>query len=58
MIPNYWYNENELLASVCLDMKDENPDSKNKLKNSDHYSALDKNRNKKGCKYAVLVSTL
>ena len=27
----------ELLASVCLDMKDENPDSKNKLKNSSHY---------------------
>lgn len=51
-------NENELLASVCLDMKDENPDSKNKLKNSDHYATLDKNRNKKGCKYAVLVSNL
>ena len=48
----------ELLASVCLDMKDENPDSKNKLKNSSHYADLDKNRNKKGCKYAVLVSTL
>ena len=52
------HNENELLASVCLDMKDENPDSKVKLKNSSHYAALDKNRNKKGCKYAVLVSTL
>ena len=52
------HNENELLSSVCLDMKDENPDSKNKLKNSDHFAALDKNRNKKGCKYAVLVSTL
>lgn len=52
------HNPNELLASVCLDMKDENPDSKNKLKNSDHFATLDKNRNKKGCKYAVLVSTL
>ena len=48
----------ELLASVCLDMKDENPDSKNTKKNSDHYKALDNNRNKKGCKYAVLVSNL
>lgn len=52
------HNENELLTSVCLDMKDENPDSKNKLKNSDHFATLDKNRKKKGCKYAVLVSTL
>ena len=48
----------ELLASICLDMKDENPDSVNKKKNSDYYSALDKNRIKKNCKYAVLVSNL
>lgn len=50
--------ENELLAAVCLDMKDENPDSVNKKKNSDYYKDLDKNRNKKNCKYAVLVSNL
>lgn len=49
---------NELLASICLDMKDENPDSNNKKKNADHYKALDNNRNKKNCKYAVLVSNL
>lgn len=48
----------EPLTSVCLDMKDENPDSVNKKKNSDYYAALDKNRNKKNCKYAVLVSNL
>jgi len=52
------HNEDELLASVCLDMKDENPDSQNKKKNSEYYKALDSNRNKKNCKYAVLVSNL
>ena len=54
----HMHNEDELLASVCLDMKDENPDSKNKKTNSYYYSTLDKNRIKKGCKYAVLVSNL
>lgn len=50
--------DDELLTSVCLDMKDENPDSQNKKKNSEYYKALDSNRNKKNCKYAVLVSNL
>lgn len=49
---------NELLASVCLDMKDENPDSIAKKKNADYYKKLDENRVKKECKYAVLVSNL
>ena len=48
----------ELLTSICMDMKDENPDSKNKKTNKDYYHQLDKNRNKKDCKYAVLVSSL
>ncbi len=52
------HKEEELLAGVCLDMKDENPDSINKKKNADYYKDLDKNRNKKNCKYAVLVSNL
>ncbi len=52
------HEENELLASICLDMKDENPNSKNKKHNADYYFALDNNRNKKNCKYAVLVSNL
>ena len=51
-------NENELLAGVCLEMKDENPNSTHKKKNSDYLAALHKNRGKKGCKYAVLVSNL
>ena len=46
------------LTSVCMDMKDENPDSVNKKKNSDHFWQLDQNRRKKNCKYAVLVSNL
>ena len=48
----------EELASVCLDMKDESPDSKNKQTNEHYYKTLDKNRNKKNCKYALLVSNL
>ncbi len=52
------HNENELLTSVCLDMKDENPDSKTKQTNEHYYKKLEENRIKKGCKYAVLVSNL
>ena len=52
------HQDRELLTSICLDMKDENPDSINKKSNSDYYKQLDKNRIKKECKYAVLVSTL
>jgi hypothetical protein len=51
-------NENELLAGVCLEMKDENPNSIHKKKNADYLLALHKNRVKKGCKYAVLVLNL
>ena len=50
--------DSELLTSICLEMKDENPSSMNKKKNSDYYKALDNNRNKKNCRYAVLVSSL
>ncbi len=52
------HQESELLASICLDMKDENPDSINKQTNEHYYKALDANRMKKHCKYAVLVSNL
>lgn len=50
--------EDELLTSVCLEMKDENPDSSNKQTNESFYKKLDKNREKKNCKYALLVSNL
>lgn len=52
------HEDDTLLTSVCLDMKDENPSSTNKKKNSDYYKDLDKNRIKKNCKYALLVSNL
>ena len=55
---NNEHNENELLAAICMDMKDENPDSINKKSNADYYKQLDKNRIKKDCKYALLVSNL
>ncbi len=50
--------EDTLLSSVLLDMKDKNPNSVSKNKNSDHYKKLDSDRRKKGCEYAVLVSNL
>ena len=52
------FNESNLLASVCLEMKNESNVSSNKKKNSDHYKKLDEDRNKKGCEYALLVSEL
>lgn len=47
-----------LLTSVILEMKSESPDSVNKKKNVDHIDKLDKDRKKKGCEYAILVSEL
>jgi len=52
------YAEENLLSSVCLEMKNESINSTNKKKNSDYYKRLDENRNKKGCEYALLVSEL
>lgn len=50
--------KDEMLVNVCLEMKDENPDTKKKQTNSQHYARLNENRLKKKCKYAVLVSNL
>lgn len=50
--------ENELLTSVVCEMKSEDPNSTNKKKNSDHYAKLDKDRKKKQCEYALLISEL
>jgi len=50
------HNEDELLANMLLEMKSES--TTGKTKNSDHYKKLDEDRNKKHCKYAVLVSDL
>ena len=50
------HNEDELLANMLLEMKNES--TTGKTKNSDHYKKLDEDRTKKHCKYAVLVSDL
>ena len=46
------------LTSVLCEMKSEDPLAKNPKTNSSHYSKLDKDRNKKNCEYALLVSEL
>lgn len=46
------------LSSVCCEMKNEGIDSKTKKKNADHYDKLDKDRRKKNCEYALLISEL
>ena len=51
-------DKNHELASVCCEMKNEAINSKNKKKNSDHYAKLDKDRTKKNCEYALLISEL
>jgi len=44
--------------SVMFEMKNESDGSVSKKKNSDFFAMLDKDRNEKGCEYAVLVSML
>lgn len=50
--------DKELLTSVACEMKNESPTSTSKKKNSDHYNKLDKDRTKKNCEYALLISEL
>ena len=52
------HNPDELLASVCLEMKNEIFCSTTKKTNASHYKKLNEDRIKKGCEYAVLVSNL
>lgn len=44
--------------SIMFEMKNENDLTATKHKNEDFFKELDKDRNEKGCEYAVLVSTL
>lgn len=44
--------------SIMFEMKNEADESTNKKKNADHFAKLDKDRDDKGCEYAVLVSML
>jgi hypothetical protein len=59
---DYIYKEsdehgNEII-SIMFEMKNENDETATKKKNEDFFVKLDKDRNKKNCEYAVLVSLL
>lgn len=45
-------------VSIMFEMKNENDETATKKKNEDFFKELDKDRNEKGCEYAVLVSLL
>ena len=46
------------LVSIMFEMKNEADESASKKTNESHFKKLDEDRQKKGCEYAVLVSTL
>ncbi len=46
------------IVSIMFEMKNENDGTASKKKNEDFLAELDKDRNEKGCEYAVLVSLL
>ena len=52
------HNPDEELVSVLCEMKSEDPLSVNKKTNASHFPKLDKDRTKKNCEYALLVSEL
>ncbi len=49
--------DNEIV-SIMFEMKNESDTTARKSKNEDFFKELDKDRNEKGCEYAVLVSLL
>lgn len=50
-------NGNEIV-SIMFEMKNENDETSNKMKNEDFFAKLDKDRKDKKCEYAVLVTLL
>jgi len=46
------------IVSIMFEMKNEGDETANKKKNTDFLKELDKDRNEKGCEYALLVSLL
>lgn len=52
------YFEDVEYISIMFEMKNENDETKTKHKNEHFFAELDKDRNEKGCEYAVLVSML
>jgi hypothetical protein len=45
-------------VSIMFEMKNESAETASKKKNEDFFKELDKDRNEKGCEYAILVSLL
>lgn len=53
------FNEESIeFVSIMFEMKNESDDTEKKKKNTDFLKELDKDRNAKGCEYAVLVTVL
>lgn len=52
------YIDGQEYLSIMFEMKNENDTTATKHKNEDFFKELDKDRNEKGCEYAVLVSLL
>ncbi|MCL2285185.1 MAG: DUF2130 domain-containing protein [Firmicutes bacterium] len=51
-------DEGNEIISIMFEMKNEGDETATKKKNEDFFRELDKDRNEKGCEYAVLVSLL
>lgn len=51
-------NQGNEIVSIMFEMKNENDSTSSKKKNEDFLAKLDKDRQDKGCEYAVLVSLL
>jgi hypothetical protein len=51
-------DENNEIISIMFEMKNEGDETTNKKKNEDFFDKLDKDRTKKNCEYAVLVTLL
>lgn len=51
-------DENNEIISIMFEMKNEQDETSTKKRNEDFFKELDKDRNEKGCEYAVLVSLL
>lgn len=49
---------NTEIVSIMFEMKNETDTTASKKKNEDFFKELDKDRNEKGCEYAILVSML
>ena len=55
---DYIEGTNQELISIMFEMKNESDTTATKHKNEDFFKELDKDRQEKGCEYAVLVSML